>query len=149
MGGGPAHLSPAGHAAEADLWRDLRARAEAIEATTPDDVLAKRVLVAEATEAIGRFEAGDHLRDLNNVASTLQSLKLCFEAMDRADIDGWARTIIRLETIDMARRAVHNEGTELLIKRLEGKIELDFETARRLFTLICSISLRAANRGDQ
>ncbi|RFB04849.1 UPF0262 family protein [Parvularcula marina] len=55
----------------------------------------------------------------------------------------------KLETIDMARRAVHNEGTELLIKRLEGKIELDFETARRLFTLICSISLRAANRGDQ
>lgn len=55
----------------------------------------------------------------------------------------------KLETIDMARRAVHNEGTELLMARLEGKIELDFETARRLFTLICSISMRASNRGDQ
>ena len=55
----------------------------------------------------------------------------------------------KLETIDMARRSVHNEGTELLIHRLEGKIDLDFDTARRLFTLICSISLRAANRGDQ
>ena len=55
----------------------------------------------------------------------------------------------KLETVDMARRAVHNEGTELLIQRLDGKIELDFETARRLFTLICSISIRAANRGDQ
>ena len=55
----------------------------------------------------------------------------------------------KLETVDMARRAVHNEGTELLVARLDGKIEVDFDTARRLFTLICSISLRAANRGDQ
>ncbi len=54
----------------------------------------------------------------------------------------------KLETIDMARRSVHNEGTELLMKRLDGKIELDFDTARRLFTLICSIALRAANRGN-
>ncbi|MEM9423093.1 MAG: UPF0262 family protein, partial [Pseudomonadota bacterium] len=54
----------------------------------------------------------------------------------------------KLETVDMARRAVHNEGTETLMSRLEGKIEMDFDTARRLFTLICSISLRASNRGD-
>lgn len=60
-----------------------------------------------------------------------------------------AATPEKLETVDMARRAVHNEGTELLMKRLEGKIETDFDTARRLFTLICSISLRAAHRGDQ
>lgn len=54
----------------------------------------------------------------------------------------------KLETIDMARRSVHNEGTEVLMKRLEGKIEVDFDTARRLFTLICSVSMRAANRGN-
>lgn len=54
----------------------------------------------------------------------------------------------RLETIDMARRAVHNDASETLMKRLEGKIATDFDTARRLFTLICSIALRAANRGD-
>lgn len=55
----------------------------------------------------------------------------------------------KLETVDMARRAVHNEATELLQERLKGKIALDFETARRLFTLICSISMRAATRGAQ
>lgn len=43
----------------------------------------------------------------------------------------------KLEAIDMARRALHNEGAELLMGRLEEKIDMDFETARRIFTLIC------------
>jgi uncharacterized protein (UPF0262 family) len=43
----------------------------------------------------------------------------------------------RLEAIDMGRRSLHNEGAELLIERLKGKIDIDFETARRMFTLIC------------
>ncbi|HEX8527966.1 UPF0262 family protein [Allosphingosinicella sp.] len=47
-----------------------------------------------------------------------------------------------LEAIDMARRAAHNEAAELLIECLEGKIELDFDTARRLFTLICVLHIR-------
>lgn len=48
----------------------------------------------------------------------------------------------KLETIDMARRAVHNEGTETLMERLDGKIDIDFETARRVFTLVCSLAMR-------
>ena len=48
----------------------------------------------------------------------------------------------QIESLDMGRRAVHNEGTELLIERLGGKVETDFETARRLFTLICVLQLR-------
>jgi len=48
----------------------------------------------------------------------------------------------QIESLDMGRRAVHNEGTELLIKRLNGKIETDFDTARRLFTLICVLHLK-------
>jgi uncharacterized protein (UPF0262 family) len=47
-----------------------------------------------------------------------------------------------LEPIDMARRAIHNEAAELLRECLEGKIELDFDTARRLFTLICVLHIR-------
>ena len=47
-----------------------------------------------------------------------------------------------LEAIDMARRAVHNEAAELLQECLEGKIELDFDTARRLFTLICVLHIK-------
>ena len=42
-----------------------------------------------------------------------------------------------IETIDMARRGIHNEGSRVLQERLEGKVEVDTDTARRLFTLIC------------
>jgi len=42
----------------------------------------------------------------------------------------------QIETIDMARRGVHNEGADILIERLKGKVTLDADTARRLFTLI-------------
>jgi uncharacterized protein (UPF0262 family) len=48
----------------------------------------------------------------------------------------------QIETVDMARRAIHNEAAELLKERLEGKIEVDFDTARRLFTLICVLHIR-------
>ena len=47
-----------------------------------------------------------------------------------------------LEAIDMARRGLHNEGAELLQECLEGRIELDFDTARRLFTLICVLHIK-------
>ncbi|MGH1355257.1 MAG: UPF0262 family protein [Thalassovita sp.] len=43
----------------------------------------------------------------------------------------------QIETIDMARRGIHNEGARILSERLEGKAEIDNDTARRLFTLIC------------
>lgn len=43
----------------------------------------------------------------------------------------------RIEAIDMGRRGLHNEGAELLKERLKGKIDMDMDTARRLFTLIC------------
>jgi len=48
----------------------------------------------------------------------------------------------QIETVDMARRAIHNEAAELLKERLDGKIEIDFDTARRLFTLICVLHIR-------
>ncbi|MEZ5771901.1 MAG: UPF0262 family protein [Defluviimonas denitrificans] len=43
----------------------------------------------------------------------------------------------QIEAIDMARRGIHNEGARVLQERLEGKADLDSDTARRLFTLIC------------
>jgi uncharacterized protein (UPF0262 family) len=45
----------------------------------------------------------------------------------------------QIEAIDMGRRGVHNEAAELLVQRLEGKIEVDFDTARRIFTLIFAL----------
>ena len=47
-----------------------------------------------------------------------------------------------LETIDMARRALHNEAAELLRESLAGRIEMNFDTARRLFTLICVLHIK-------
>lgn len=43
----------------------------------------------------------------------------------------------QIETIDMARRGIHNEGARVLQERLDGKVILDEDTARRLFTLVC------------
>jgi len=48
----------------------------------------------------------------------------------------------RIEAIDMGRRGLHNEGSAILKERLDGKIEIDHETARRLFTLICVLQIR-------
>lgn len=48
----------------------------------------------------------------------------------------------RIEAIDMGRRALHNEGAELLRERLADRVELDELTARRLFTLLCVLHIR-------
>lgn len=48
----------------------------------------------------------------------------------------------RIEAIDMARRGLHNEGSEILREALEGKVEIDHDTARRLFTLVCVLHIR-------
>ncbi|ODP38109.1 UPF0262 family protein [Sphingomonas turrisvirgatae] len=52
-------------------------------------------------------------------------------------------TAQQIETIDMARRGIHDEAARLLMERLEGKIAIDFATARRLFTLICVLHIKA------
>lgn len=62
-------------------------------------------------------------------------LEICssyFDAVKTAPVS-------RIETIDMARRAIHNEGAGVLLERLRGKVDVDDETARRLFTLICAL----------
>ena len=48
----------------------------------------------------------------------------------------------QIEAIDMGRRGIHNEGSQTLMDRLQGKIEFDFDTARRLFTLVCVLYWR-------
>lgn len=53
-----------------------------------------------------------------------------------------AATPRQIEAIDMGRRGLHNDGSELLRERLKGKVEVDFDTARRLFTLICVLHWR-------
>ena len=48
----------------------------------------------------------------------------------------------KIEALDMGRRGLHNEGSALLRRRLTGKVEIDLDTARRLFTLICALQWR-------
>lgn len=45
----------------------------------------------------------------------------------------------RIQSIDMGRKALHDEGSRLLMERLKGKVAVDHETARRLFTLVCAL----------
>ena len=51
-------------------------------------------------------------------------------------------TPVQIETIDMARRGIHNDAAELLKGALDGKVDVDFDTARRLFTLICVLHIK-------
>ena len=51
----------------------------------------------------------------------------------------------RIQAIDMGRRGLHNEGADLLVARLAGKVAIDFATARRLFTLICVLHHRVSS----
>jgi len=53
-------------------------------------------------------------------------------------------SLAKIESIDMGRRGVHNEGSTILRERLAGKIDVDFDTSRRLFTLICALHRRSA-----
>ena len=77
--------------------------------------------------ALGRFRR--HIREYFAICDSY------YQAIRKA-------TASEIETIDMARRGVHNAAAELLIERLEGKIEIDFPTARRLFTLICVLHIK-------
>ena len=52
----------------------------------------------------------------------------------------------RIQAIDMGRRGLHNEGAVLMTERLAGKIDIDFDTARRLFTLVCVLAQRVSVR---
>ena len=47
-----------------------------------------------------------------------------------------------IQAIDMGRRGLHNEGATLMVQRLAGRVDIDFETARRLFTLVCVLHQR-------
>ena len=62
-------------------------------------------------------------------------------------VDSYAHAIqegreASIQAIDMGRRGLHNEGATLMMQRLEGRVEIDFETARRLFTLVCVLHQR-------
>lgn len=89
-------------------------------------------------------EDGSHLETLIlGLARFRRPIKDYFAICDsyfQAIRNATAQTI---ETIDMARRGIHDDAARLLMERLQGKIEIDFATARRLFTLICVLHIKA------
>lgn len=99
--------------------------------------------------------AEDRLRfDVSDAASTpLTSVQLALTSFERLIkdyliiCDSYYEAIrsappSRIEAIDMGRRGLHDDGCRLLGERLKGKISVDFDTARRLFTLICALHWR-------
>lgn len=70
----------------------------------------------------------------------IKDYHLIVESHERAVTEGGHEA--RLQAIDMGRRGLHNEGAALLEERLKGRVGLDFETARRLFTLVCALHQR-------
>jgi uncharacterized protein (UPF0262 family) len=69
----------------------------------------------------------------------IKDYQLLVESYAHAIQDGREASI---QAIDMGRRGLHNEGAELMMARLEGRVDIDFETARRLFTLVCVLHQR-------
>ncbi len=90
-----------------------------------------------------RSEAGEpliaHVLSLTPFRKVVKDYFLICESYHQAIRSG---SPSRIEAIDMGRRGVHTEGSQLLKERLKGKIEVDFNTARRLFTLVCVLHWR-------
>ena len=86
-------------------------------------------VATEAGEKVGEFHLS--LTPFNQVVKDyFQICEAYFDAVKRLPA-------AQIEAIDMGRRGIHDEGSRVLLERLEGKVETDLATARRLFTLIC------------
>ncbi|HEY4251518.1 MAG TPA: UPF0262 family protein [Roseomonas sp.] len=70
----------------------------------------------------------------------IKDYHLVVESHERAVMENQGEA--RIQAIDMGRRGLHNEGATLLAERLGGRVAVDFETARRLFTLVCALHQR-------
>lgn len=88
----------------------------------------------EAGEKAGEFHLS--LTPFNQVVKDyFQICESYFDAVKRLPA-------AQIEAIDMGRRGIHNEGSRILLERLEGKVDTDMATARRLFTLICVLHFK-------
>jgi uncharacterized protein (UPF0262 family) len=94
-------------------------------------------LIFDLSSATGKFAIGLSLSPFRRI------VKDYFQICDSYNQAVQSSNPQQIETIDMARRALHNEGSTLLQDRLTGKAEMDFMTARRLFTLLCALMWRA------
>ena len=80
-----------------------------------------------------------HLLSLSPFRGVLRDYRMICDSYNQAIRNA---TPGQIEALDMGRRGIHNEGSDLLRERLAGKVGLDHDTARRLFTLICALHWR-------
>lgn len=80
-----------------------------------------------------------HALSLTPLRSVIKDYELICESYLQA-VRGSSQA--QIEAVDMGRRGLHDEGARLLRERLDGKIEVDHETSRRLFTLVCALCKR-------
>jgi len=100
--------------------------------------MAERMLVMQVTA-----ESGTPAAELHLSMSPLRGVIKDYFAICESYFDAVKRLPpSKIEAIDMGRRDIHNEGARILTERLEGKVELDHDTARRLFSVICALQFR-------
>jgi len=88
-------------------------------------------------------ESGEHLTQLTLPLKQFQSLIKDYFMVCESYYNAIKKSSPhQIEAIDMGRRSLHNEGSLLLRERLAGKVDIDHDTARRLFTLICVLHIR-------
>ena len=94
------------------------------------------VFIIEAQETKEKYEIQLSLTPLRPVIKDyFEICKSYFNAVKRLPPS-------QIETIDMGRRAIHLEGSRVLMERLVGKVEMDLLTAKRIFTLICALHFK-------
>jgi uncharacterized protein (UPF0262 family) len=140
-----ASLAPAGRAVEDERRQAISDLIEAnhfhpVDAEGgPYDLVLALVEQRLAFDVTGPGYERRHLLSLNPFKQIIRDYFLICESYNQAIRDA---SPAQIEAVDMGRRGLHNEGSELLRERLHGKIETDLDTARRLFTLICALHRR-------
>ncbi|HME26452.1 MAG TPA: UPF0262 family protein [Acetobacteraceae bacterium] len=145
----PSSLPPALEADRAQAVADLAAENHFVPLTVKPDVAAPGPFELHLAVQDGRLvfdiRHGDGTRvaviglALGPFRGLVKDYQLLVDSHMKAVEEGHAE---RIQAIDMGRRGLHNEGATLMRQRLEGKIAIDFATARRLFTLVCVLHQR-------
>ncbi len=139
-------LSPLLEADRAQAAADLQAENRFLPALAegaPGGPYGLRLAIQEGRLVFAINVAGVELRSIGLAMGPFRGLIKDYQMLVDSHVMAVAEgREARIQAIDMGRRGLHNEGAELLIQRLAGKIAIDFPTARRLFTLVCVLHQR-------
>lgn len=137
-------LSPMQEADRSQAIEDLAADNRFALVTHPDQATILHLSIQDGRLVFDiRTEADETLQTLILAPGPFRSMVRDYQML----LDSYADAIAegreaRIQAIDMGRRGLHNEGAELVMARLNNKVLLDFDTARRIFTLVCALHRR-------